>query len=507
MKLKKLLPITLAAAGLLVLAGCGGNNAVGADEVAPSEFVFAQSAAPVGLSPTLTNDSASSQVLYFVYETLFDRVDGEIVPLLATGYENPDENTWVISLREGVEFHDGTPFNSAAVKYSFELLVNPETAAPRASLLASISSIETPDDYTVILRTENPFGPMLAALSHVNASIISPSANAQQDLMEYPVGTGPFVFYARQDGNIVVARNENYWGQEPMVDRAVFKVVPAVDTAISMLQTGQVNFLHNITSDSIPRVQGLSDVEFESVQGSGVNYVVFNVNQGPAADLSFRQAFAKAVDTDGFVQSMDGTAHASRGFAGPHVFGWQASIEDVGTQFDLAAAQAAVADGGFGDTPITIVSATTPLYQRKSEILQLQLTQAGFNVQIETLEWATFLDVLRNGDFDIALAAWANLTQDGSELFFPRLHSASIGSSNSGQYDSAELDALIDGSRTTVVAEQRLAYLNAANEYVLENLPVLPLFHGTTNMAMGSGLRGVTLSANGNWNIRQAYFE
>ena len=506
MKKWKLITITLATTGLFALTGCG-NNTADADEVVQQDFIFAQTAAPVGLSPTLTNDAASSQVLELIYETLFYQRDGQFVPRLATGYETPDENTWIISLREGVYFHDGTPFNAQAVKYSFELLVNPETAAPRASLLQPITSIETPEDYTVVLHTDEPFGIMLASLSHGNAAIISPTANANQDLMEYPVGTGPFQFDSRQDGQIVLVRNENYWGDLPVIERAISKVVPAIDTAISMLQTGQVNFIQGITPDSIQRVESLENIVFETVEGTGVNYVVFNLNRGPATDLAFRQVFAQAIDNASLVAALDGAAHLSRGFVGPHVFGYDASIEEFGTLFDLEAAQALVAENGFGDEPITLLAGSTPLFQRVGELVQAQLTQAGFNVQLETLEWATFLDVTRTGDFDIALTSWANLTRDGSELFFPRLHSDSIGATNQGQYTSEILDELIMASRTTIVTENRLSYLNQANEYVLTYLPVVPLFHAKQNMAMGSGLQGVYLHSNSGWDIRGAFFE
>ncbi|MDR2833387.1 MAG: ABC transporter substrate-binding protein [Streptococcaceae bacterium] len=505
MKLRKYILAGLATLAFITLAGCGSNAA--ADEETPDTFIFAQTAGPVGLSPTFTNDSSSSQVFTFIYDTLFDQTNGEFIPRLATGFENPDENTWVINLREGVEFHDGTPFNSEAVKYTFELLTNPETAAPRASLLQPITSIETPDDYTVILKTKQPFGSMLAALSHPNAAIISPVASENQNLMEEPVGTGPFVFYSRADGRIVLHRNDNYWDGPVAIERAEFKVVPAMDTAISMLQTGQVNFLFGVTSDSIPRIQGIENVTFETREGSGVNYVVFNTNRGLAQDLLFRETFAKAIDTVSLVNALEGAAHGSNGFIGPHVFGYNEAIENFGINFDLEAARKAVVANGFDQEEISILTTNTPIYQRKAEIIQAQLTNAGFNVRIDTLEWATYLDVARNGEFDIALAAWGNLTQDGSELLFPRLHSENIGSSNQGHYHSPELDALIDASRQTIDQEKRLAILQEANEYVLTQLPVIPLFHGTVNMAMGSGLRNVTLNPNTLWNIHSASFE
>ena len=139
---------------------------------------YAASSEVVGLSPILTNDQVTSDVLAQVYDTLFvrDAETNEIKPNLALSYEAVDPETWRIKLREGVEFHDGTPFNAEAVKFTFERLADPEVGSPRASLVDPIDYIEVEDEYTVIIKTEYPYGPFLAVLTHSNASIVSPTA-------------------------------------------------------------------------------------------------------------------------------------------------------------------------------------------------------------------------------------------------------------------------------------------------------------------------------------------
>ncbi|HEX6922202.1 MAG TPA: ABC transporter substrate-binding protein, partial [Bacillales bacterium] len=188
----------------MVLAGCGGSESGGSASKgtsggesggdSPQTLTIATTSKVVGLSPIKTNDSVSSAVIGQIYETLFTRDPEtmEIKPLLAKSYETPDNKTWIIHLKKDIKFQDGTPFNAKAVKYTFDKFMDPETAAPRASLLEPVKSVKVKDEYTVVIKTKFPYGPMLAALSHTNASIVSPSADKKQDLMQKPVGTGPF---------------------------------------------------------------------------------------------------------------------------------------------------------------------------------------------------------------------------------------------------------------------------------------------------------------------------
>src|SRR5699024_1666950 len=151
---------------------------------------------------------------------------GEIVPLLAESYETPDDTTWVFNLKEGIEFHDGTPFNAEAVKYTFEKLVDPETAAPAAHLLAFMESVEVIDDYTVQLNTTEPSPNTLPVLASEALSIISPEADQNQNLMQEPVGTGPFVFESWTQGDrIIMNKNENYWGEPETLEKLTYIIV------------------------------------------------------------------------------------------------------------------------------------------------------------------------------------------------------------------------------------------------------------------------------------------
>lgn len=247
----------------------------------PQEVTYVSMTDAVGLSPILTNDSASSNIIREIYETLFmrDPKTGEIKPLLAESYENPDDNTWIIKLKQNIKFQDGTPFTSEAVKYTFEKIMDPKTASPRASLLKSVSSIETPDDYTVVIHTKEPYGIMLTALAHDNLSIVNPKADQNGDINKNPVGagTGPYKFVEWVPGDhITLEKNPDYWQGAPKLDKVTFKVVPEMATAVSMLETGEADFLVGVPPEQLDRLKNNPDIDVIEMQGNPTRYLGFN---------------------------------------------------------------------------------------------------------------------------------------------------------------------------------------------------------------------------------------
>jgi peptide/nickel transport system substrate-binding protein len=492
----------------LALTGCSSSSSSGGSAGgAKQELTYATTSKVVGLSPILTNDSVSSTVIEQIYETLFVRDNkGEIVPHLAESVENPDENTWVIKLKKDIKFHDGTPFNAESVKYTFDKLKDPATAAPRASLLAPVSSIEVQDEHTVVLKTEKPYGPMLAALTHSNAAIVSPTADKKQDLMKDPVGTGPFKFSEKINGDdIVLVKNEDYWQKPAKLEKITFTVVPEVSTAISMLQTGKVQLIDALSPELMPRLEKIKNVETQKVNGTPVYYLAFNMEKAPMNDLKFRQAVSQAINREGYLKKLNGLGVYSNTFIGPEVFGHPK--DDKGPKFDQEKAKELVKANGFDKKEVKMLVANTASYMNMAEVIQAQLKEVGIPAKIETLEWGTYLDVSKTGDFDITIAGWSNVTGDGSELLFPRLHSANIDATNLSRYKDTELDKLIDESRSVVDQEQRQEILTKADEYVMTQLPVLPIYHGIASAAYDKSVKGFKMEPTGQWSLYSVHRE
>ncbi len=506
---KKLLAI-LAVFTLMIVSACSSGNEPASGEGEGNgkidTFTYASLSDAVGLSPIMTNDSASANVTDHVYEKLFDRNTEtmEIEPKLAESYENPDENTWLIKLKEGIKFHDGTDFNAEAVKYTFDKLRDPETAAPRASLMEPVESINVIDDYTVEIKTKYPYGPFLAALSHSNAAIVSPTADKEGDLNKEPVGTGPFKFTKWVPGDqVVLEANEDYRDGSPAIQQLIFKVVPEISTAISMLQTGEVQFIDNLPMEQIERIESLKNVTVEKVDGTPEYY--FSVNHGKEEfqDAKLREAFASAIDRDAVVSKMNGLGIRSDSVIGPKVFGYVESAAEAGTPYDLEKAKSLVEENGFGEKTYKLLTPNRSNFLLMAEIVQAQLSEAGFNIEIESMEWASFLDTARQGNFDLTFLSWSNLTADGSELFYPNFHSDNVGASNRAQYSNEAFDQLVDESRTTTDQDKRLELLDQANRLMLDEDAVVIMYHSIVTAAMDQSYEGLLLEATGKWNLSE----
>ncbi|MEC5188103.1 peptide/nickel transport system substrate-binding protein [Geobacillus thermodenitrificans] len=499
------------------LAGCGGKSASnhassgsqGKGNVA-QELTYATTSDVVGLSPTLTNDSVSSKVIDQVYETLFvrDPKTMEIKPHLAESYENPNDKTWVIKLKQGIKFHDGTDFNAEAVKYTFDKLRDPKTAAPRASLLEPVESVEVKDDYTVVITTKYPYGPMLSALAHSNAAIISPTADQKQDLMKYPVGTGPFKFVEWVPGDhVTLEKNDDYWQGAPKLEKVTFKVVPEVTTAISMLQTGDVQFIDNIPAEQLSRIEAMKNVQFIKKEGTPVYYLGFNMKKKPMNELAFRQAVSYAINKDEYIQQLKGLGVKSNSVIGPKVFGYDESSENVAYIYDPQKAKQLIEEQGYKGTTVKMLVANTAAHRKMAEIVQAQLEEVGIHTEIESMEWGTFLDSARQGKYDITFLSWANLTADGSELFYPNFHSKNAGATNRIFYNNPTFDKLVEESRNAIDPEVRKQKLKEANELLLKDAAVVVMNHGVVTAVVDQSVKGLEIDPTGQWSLYHVHRE
>ncbi|MFZ3577202.1 glutathione ABC transporter substrate-binding protein [Virgibacillus sp. DJP39] len=497
---------------LLAVAGCSGDSpssdsstdGSAKGENVKQEITYAATSDIVGLSPIDTNDSVSTAMIGQIYETLFTR-NGEtmeIEPLLAKSYENPDKNTWVIKLKEGIKFQDGTDFNAEAVKYTFDQFMDPKRAAPRASLLEPIESVEVKDEYTVVIKTKYPYGPLLAALSHKNASIVSPTADKDGDIMSDPVGTGPFEFVERVQGDhVTLKKNENYWQGEPALEKVTMKVVPEYSTAVSMLETGEVQFIDGIPAEHLARIKSIETVEVQTKEGTPVYYLGFNMNKEPFSDQDFRKAIAHAVNTEAYVKQLNGLGVQNDSIIGPKVFGYKEEAKDAGYEYDPEKAKEILKDNGYKGQKITLLASNSGSYMKMAEIVQSQLNEVGLDVSIESMEWGTFLDTTAQGNFEMTFLGWTNSTADGSELLYPNLHSDNIGSSNRMNYNNPEFDKLVDQSRTLVDQEARLQKLHEANMLAIKDAVWVPMNHGVVSAAYDKSVKGLDLDPTGTWSL------
>lgn len=479
---------------------------------AQETFTYAAQADAVGLSPVLTNDQVSSVANRHLYENLVRRNPEtlELEPWLATSWETPDANTWVFELREGVTFHDGTPFDASAVKFTFERIMDPEVGAPRASLLESVESIEVVDDHTLRITTEQPYGAFLAALAHTNAAIVSPTAVEEYgDLMRNPVGTGPYMFEEWVSGDrLSMVAYPDYWGGAPEIERFEIRVIPDVNTQVALLERGEVTLIDTLPPELVGRVQNSPEVEVEIQPGTPVFYLGFNYQDPLWQQPEARQAVASALNPEVIVQLLDPVAQGSCSIIGPQVFGYVEGAEEacVGYDPERAGELWEAATGGEA-RPVELWVPNIGDYPRVGQIVQGQLSQAGIETELNMVEWGAYLAATSDYEQDLYLLGWSNVTADGSELLYPNLSADNINASNRSAYSNPEIEEVIAESRATTDQDERLELLDRANRMLLEDTAWVTLYHGTVLVAHQDNLQGLQLLPNGDWSIADAVLE
>ncbi len=473
----------------------------------PQEMVFATTSDPVGLSPIETWDTVSDQPINQMYERLFvnDPDTNEFIPHLATSYHNPDDLTWVFELREGVEFHDGTPFNAEAVKYTFETLIDPDVGAPGAHIMSFIDEIEVLGDYEISITTKEPNPNVLTILTNRTTAIISPTADQNQNLMQEPVGTGPFKFENWVQGDrLEMVRNDNYWGEPPPLEKITFLTVPEQSTAISMLETGEVQMIDGIDAEHIPRLESMSGTELLQREATGVYFYAFNMEKEPMNELAFRQAVAYALDIDSYIGLLGGIGFKSHSLFGPAVVGYDEIIEDSGYGYDPDKAREIVEENGYGDEELTLYTSDRGVYLRMAEVAQEQLEAIGLNISIQMLEWGTMLDVTSQGEQDMFVLGSSN-SMNGLETAYGYFHSDSVGVNNRSQYSDPDFDALVDEARKELDDDRRQDLLNEAHQRVIEEVFIVPMHHAIATLAHDESLDGVILAPELVFDLREAY--
>jgi len=279
--------------------------------------VVGMEAEPPGLDPGQALGLHTLRVTAEIFETLVaTRPDStEVIPGLAESWTtSPDGMVWTFKLRRGVRFHDGTPLDAAAVKFTFDRVIDP--AHPHAKsgkwsfvtgYLSSVKSVDVLDPQTVQLHLKYPTGSLPALLTLPNCAIVSPTAftKAPADFDTKPVGSGRYKLESWERGSrLVLRRNDDYWGVKGKPQALVYRGIPDANTRVSELLTGGVDLILPIPPDFVGRLEKTSGVTVHKATGLTVWYAGFNVEKKPFTDRRVRQAFNHAVNKDAIVRDI-----------------------------------------------------------------------------------------------------------------------------------------------------------------------------------------------------------
>jgi peptide/nickel transport system substrate-binding protein len=452
------------------------------------------------LDPTLARTFVGRIVFAALCDKLFDIDENlNIVPQLATGYEwSADSKALTIKLRKGVTFHDGEKFDAAAVKYSIERHKT-MPGSNRRGELAPVTSVDVIDESTVRLNLSAPFSPLLAQLADRAGMIVSPKAAqaAGEKFGTNPVCTGPFKFVERvaQD-RIVLERYPNYWNKgEIHLDKIIYLSIVDSTVRLANLKSGQLDFIERLGASDVPALKTDSRFKISRITEIGYQGITINVGKSDIAqkttigkDPRVREAFELALDRDGIVQvAMDGEADIGNQWVAPTNAFYAKNVPIP--KRDVARAKALLAEAGVPNPTVTLMTPTTLDTQKIAQVVQSMVKEAGFDVKIQSTEFATSLDMADKGQFEAYVLAWSGRADPDGNIFS---FAACKQPLNYSGFCKPEVDELLTKARTTLdTAERKKIYAQIATILIGKERPDIYLFHRHWLWAYTSKLSGL----------------
>jgi peptide/nickel transport system substrate-binding protein len=489
----------LAVAALSVgLVACGSNagnaghvavpsgrpQAAGsAPAVAPSIGVATSSATPaaakvktggtltVGIASDAVNlDSARASttsdgyIISQVAEPLFLADENfQVVGNLVDKVDNPDDTTYVFHLHPGIKFQDGTDFNAEAVRWNLQRHID-DPKSVRHSDVAAITGMQVVDDLTVRITLNVPFAPFLSKLTGGAGYMYSPAAvqklgdKLSGDLTD--AGTGPFRFISWQrDNQIVLERNPNYWRKDengiqyPYLDRLVLQPIKDKNQRLNALKAGDADFIEAPPPKDIKSLQSSSDLVYKQVPGISTDVIALETEKEPFNDKLVREALSYALDRSTIVNTV---YFGTRVPADTEIPGnLTGAVTGPYMQQDLGKAKDLLNQAGKDHVSFALIyPANSPLTQQIGELIKDEIKDAGFDVQLQPIDFPALVDSATKGNYQAAMLGW-NGGVDADNFSFPLLQSKA--SFNIPHFQSPELDALLQQARQTLDPEQRTA--------------------------------------------------
>ena len=536
----KLLALFAALALTLVVESSSSAAHRGAGAAKATGMVYAGSSDPTYLDPAFVSDGESFRVTTQIFEGLVALKPGttNVIPALATSWKNSGGGkVWTFALRKGVKFHDGTPFNSAAVCYNFNRWFNFSGALQdpgatfyyqsifggykhneSSSLAAPLyKSCRAKGANTAIITLNSPNGPFLPSLALQAFAMQSPTALKKYDAdsatisngafrptgsyaFQHPTGTGPFKFAGWTiKEKVVLQRNDQYWGPKAKLAQVIIRPIADNSARVQALQTGEINAMDLLQPQDVPTVQNNSKLKVVNRPSFNVAYVGFNLSKPPTDNLQVRKAIAYGLDRQSVVNAFyAGRAQLAIEFQPPQLFGWTPKVERYTYNPDKA--KQILTAAGF-KLPVTLdfwypTGVSRPYMpdpQRNFEAFSASLEKSGFNVVAHSAPWRPdYVAKVNSGDAgNLNLIGWSGDYGDPDNFLgvFFKGDSPQFGMNN------APLTALLTKAVQEPNLKKRVALYQQANIMIMKDiLPGVPYAHSVPALAMQRNVTGYVAS-------------
>lgn len=510
-----------------LLAGCGGQSGSSSAAAPAASGSTAAPGSSAGSPATSTKDTLivavpdapsymdpqiqASIATYRVTTQIFDRLvsldnDMNLVPGLAESWEVEDETTTVFHLRDDVTFHNGEHMTAEDVKFSLERCIASDGVNYNYLI---IESMEIIDDYTLKIKTKEPFNALLYRLTLDAASILSKKAAEEMGdkFNENPVGAGPYMFKSWDlAGDVVLEAFPDYYKGEAPVKTLIFRQIPEALNRSIGLETGEVDLAYDLVITDLETLRQNEKLKVEEVVSNTVWYLGFNCEKPAISEEKVRQAIAYAVNPQDVIDlAFSGVATLpNNSMLVPHIFGSAPPKEQYSQ--DIEKAKALLAEAGFPDGfSTTLWCSDSQIMRDIAVVIQDQLRQIGVTAEIKATEQGSYYNVTGEGQQDLFILSKTSIDPDS--MLRAMYHTEAFGpSGNRSFWATPEVDAMLDEASTTTDQARSEELYAEVQEAVAQAVPLYPLAIEHLNAGMQANVDGFGLYPGKSHYIYGTYF-
>jgi peptide/nickel transport system substrate-binding protein len=494
------------------ISGCGpkgekGNeqqdngNTVSTNNNGEKTLRYGTSGEFVSLDPALIDDVTSANVINNIFEGLTRYKNGtmEIEPGLASSWDiSADGKIYTFNLRKDVKFHDGTAFNADAVKFSIERCLPPQKTEEMVYsdfTFGMIEKVEKVDEYTVKIFLKNAYAPFLKNLAmSYTAPIVSSEGIKRfgEDFGKNPVGTGPFKFVKWVDNEILLEKNNEYWGEKAKVDKLSLKsysdskvrTQELIDEKLDVADTLLPEHMGNLEANKIPTVMN------SMVRTS---YFGFNCRNGVFADAKMRQVVAHLVDRNEMIkQIFNNYSEPANTVLPPSIEGHNNQIKPY--EYDIEKSKKLLAETGKSVPKLKLYCPENSNTGKMAlEYLKNQLAKIGIDSVVTIMPSAELIDLLGTDDWSIFYWGWTSDNGDADNFMFLF---ETDGEQNDTKYSNSKFDELVKKARLDTNKQDTIKLYEETEAILARDIPWIPLFHETSLSASSRKVKNFRIAPN-----------
>ena len=460
---------------------------------------------PDSIDPHFTATGTHAEALKHVFDTLVWSGDGlELMPRLAESWKVINDNTWEFKLRRGVKFHDGSDFTAQDVKFSIERVPLVSGPNPTTIYVRRVKDVKIIDTHTVLVITDgaaptlpNDFIRLFIVSAKAAAGLTKESANEAFNSGKAAIGTGPYKYVSWQPkGDLVLARNDSYWGPKEPWARHVRKEIPNDAARVAQLKAGQLDLITRVPASDVATLQRDPKLTVQTID----TVYVFNLEmdlrdkpptvtakdgsalpKNPFQDLRVREAIDLAIDRKALAEvAMEGLGKPASQMVTPSIFGFNKTLGE--RKYDPAAARKLLADAGYSNgfkVQFSFTADRLPGDRQVGTSIAQMLAAVGIDAQANAQPAAVFFPARTRGDYSMSMSGWGTLTGEAHYTLSSLAHSndkdRKMGAFNVLNYKNPVMDKLLQDAATEMDLGKRRKYLEDANALLEKDRQRLPI--------------------------------